>query len=220
PDQKRALASLFLRVDGRMSTPLHEQIYEGARARILAGAALPGTRLPSSRQLAAELAVARSTVLQALEALEAEGYVVARPRSGFAGGPARAVGRVPAPGQGTRGPAPAPRLSIAARARRRARRRTPAGAPRLGGAPRAFRPGVPALDLFPTARWARIVGQCCARASVHVLEGGDAAGDPGLRRAIAEHVSAARGLPRHPQPVFCTAGPPPPPPGGPRPPPA
>jgi GntR family transcriptional regulator/MocR family aminotransferase len=203
PDQKRALASLLLRVDGRMSTPLHEQIYEGVRARILAGAALPGTRLPSSRQLAAELSVARTTVLQALEALAAEGYVVARQRSGVRVAPALPVERLPAPGRRTDRPALPPRLSTAAA---RAVRRAPAGAPRLGGAPRAFRPGVPALDLFPTALWARIVGQCCGRASAQLLDGGDAAGHAGLRRAIAEHVSAARAVSCSPEQVFVTGG--------------
>ncbi|MGZ5958495.1 MAG: GntR family transcriptional regulator, partial [Myxococcaceae bacterium] len=76
PDQKRTLASLLLRVDRKTSASLHAQIDQALRARILSGAVAPGTRLPSSRSLAAELGVARTTVLQALEALQAEGYLV------------------------------------------------------------------------------------------------------------------------------------------------
>ncbi|NBD12558.1 MocR-like pyridoxine biosynthesis transcription factor PdxR [Corallococcus silvisoli] len=72
------VTSLLLRLDSRSTLPLHEQIFDGVRARILSGALAPGLRIPSSRQLAAELDVARSTVLQALDALTAEGYLVAR----------------------------------------------------------------------------------------------------------------------------------------------
>ncbi len=85
-------------------------------------------------------------------------------------------------------------------------RRPSIGAPRLGSAPRAFRPGLPALDLFPTALWSRLVGRAQARASARLLEGGDAAGHAGLRRAIAEHVVAARGVRCGPEQVFITGG--------------
>src|SRR5215470_2343537 len=205
PDQNRALASLLLRVDARAATPLAEQIFDGVRGKILAGAVAPGTRLPSSRQLAAELGVARTTVLAAVDGLAAEGYVVARPRSGVRVAPALPLPVAERPAGGGRGDAAVapPRLSTAARARMG---RPPAGAPRLGGAPRAFRPGVPAVDLFPTALWARLVGRASARASVQVLEGGDGAGDADLRRAIAGHVSAARGVACDPEQVFVTGG--------------
>src|SRR6516165_2621494 len=86
PDQMgRAppVAELLVRVDGRSATPLHAQIFDGVRAAILRGTLAAGARLPSSRELAAQLGVARTTVLQALEGLVAEGYVVARPRSGL-----------------------------------------------------------------------------------------------------------------------------------------
>jgi GntR family transcriptional regulator/MocR family aminotransferase len=38
------------------------------------------------------------------------------------------------------------------------------------------------------------------------MEGGDSAGHPGLRRAIAEHVVAARGARCSPEQVFVTGG--------------
>jgi GntR family transcriptional regulator/MocR family aminotransferase len=65
---------------------------------------------------------------------------------------------------------------------------------------------VPALDLFPTALWARIVAHCYGRASAQLLDGGGAAGHAGLRRAIAEHVSAARAVSCVPEQVFVTGG--------------
>ncbi|MGZ6071790.1 MAG: MocR-like pyridoxine biosynthesis transcription factor PdxR [Myxococcaceae bacterium] len=202
PDQKRTLASLLLRVDRKTSASLHAQIDQALRARILSGAVAPGTRLPSSRSLAAELGVARTTVLQALEALQAEGYLVTAARSGVRVAPEfPSEGLTPGPA-GVHPASSPPRLSRAARSLRA----TSTGAPRLGPAPRAFRPGLPALDLFPTALWSRLVGRAQARASARLLEGGDAEGHGGLRRAIAEHVVAARGVRCVPEQVFITGG--------------
>jgi GntR family transcriptional regulator/MocR family aminotransferase len=201
-DQKRTLASLLLRVDRKTSAPLHAQIDQALRARILAGAIRPGTRLPSSRSLATELGVARTTVLQALEALQAEGYLVAAPRSGVRVAPELPEeGFTPAP-VGTGRPVSPPRLSLAARTLAA----LGTGAPRLGSAPRPFRPGLPALDLFPTSLWSRLVGRAQSRASARMLEGGDPAGHAGLRRAIADHVVAARGVRCAPEQVFVTGG--------------
>ena len=202
PDQKRTLASLLLRVDRKTSSPLHAQIDQALRGRILSGVVAPGARLPSSRSLAAELGVARATVLQALEALQAEGYLVAAARSAVRVAPELPAEGLSSPPVGVARDAPPPRLSRAARALRG----TGIGAPRLGPAPRAFRPGLPALDLFPTALWSRLVGRAQARASARLLEGGDAEGHPGLRRAIAEHVVAARGARCRPEQVFITGG--------------
>ncbi|HZJ55365.1 MAG TPA: PLP-dependent aminotransferase family protein [Myxococcaceae bacterium] len=202
-DQKRALASLLLRVDRKTTAPLHSQIDQALRARILAGAVRPGTRLPSSRTLAAELGVARTTVLLALDALQAEGYLVAAPRSGVRVAPELPeAGFAPAPVRAARASSAPPRLSLAARALAG----LGTGAPRLGAAPRPFRPGLPALDLFPMALWSRLVSRAQSRASARLLEGGDPAGHPGLRRAISEHVVAARGARCTPEQVFVTAG--------------
>ncbi|MBN9682296.1 MULTISPECIES: MocR-like pyridoxine biosynthesis transcription factor PdxR [unclassified Corallococcus] len=220
-------SSLLLRLDSRSPTPLHEQLFEGIRARILAGALAPGLRLPSSRQLATELDVARSTVLQALDALTAEGYLVARAGSCTRVAPALPIlagDRIREPGLpvATRAPssdARDPRSRLAATrasgsgargprlaASARALKASPVGAPRLGAAPRAFRPGVPALDLFPTALWARTVSRVHARASTGLLDGGDPSGHAPLRDAIATHVSVSRGVRCSPAQVFITAG--------------
>ncbi|RKH59961.1 PLP-dependent aminotransferase family protein [Corallococcus aberystwythensis] len=205
-------SSLLLKLDSRSPTPLHEQLFEGIRARILAGALVPGLRIPSSRQLATELDVARSTVLQALDALTAEGYLMARPGSCTRVAPelpllaedrSAAAARALNPDERRQDRASrGPRLAASARALKP----LTAGAPRLGAAPRAFRPGVPALDLFPTALWARTVTRVHARASTGLLDGGDPSGHAPLREAIATHVSASRGVRCVPEQVFITAG--------------
>ncbi len=68
--------------DEASDKPLHVQIYAGLRERILDGRLRPGTRIPSSRSLAADLNVSRTTVLTALGQLRAEGYVEATRGSG------------------------------------------------------------------------------------------------------------------------------------------
>src|ERR1700745_1897004 len=68
---------------------------EGAlRDAIRAGRLRPGTRLPSSRALAADLGVARNTVGEVYSQLVAEGWLTARTGSGTSIAPRRA----PAPG--------------------------------------------------------------------------------------------------------------------------
>jgi len=189
-------------VDARAARPLHEQIFEGVRAHILSGALKSGVRLPSSRQLAVELGVARTTVLQALDALSAEGYLTARRGSATRVASALAIEPEGGPEKHPTGPPRTARLSRAARLLRA----VPGGAPRLGAAPRAFRPGVPALDLFPTSLWARIVSRCHLRASSALLEGGDPAGHRPLREAIAAHLALARGVRCTADQVFLTQG--------------
>jgi GntR family transcriptional regulator / MocR family aminotransferase len=198
---RQPVASLLLRVDPRAGTPLHEQILREMRDRILGGGLAPGARLPSSRLLARDLGVSRSTVLQAFDGLAAEGYIVTRAASAT-----RVAPELPAELADRRSPPAtahrAPRLSAGARALGS----LSSGAPRVGAAPRAFRPGVPALDLFPVALWARLSARCHARATATLLDGGDPAGQRSLRDAIAAHVSTARGVRCTGDQVFVTTG--------------
>jgi GntR family transcriptional regulator/MocR family aminotransferase len=62
-------------IDADSSVPIHRQIYEAWRRDILAGRFRKGDRVPSSRELAMALRIARSTVTQAYEQLFAEGYL-------------------------------------------------------------------------------------------------------------------------------------------------
>jgi DNA-binding transcriptional MocR family regulator len=64
-------------------TGTYRRIAQGVRAAIVRGAWRPGDRLLSSRKLAEREGVSLPTALQALRVLEAEGFIVARPRSGY-----------------------------------------------------------------------------------------------------------------------------------------
>ena len=63
-------------------TPLFRQLYLQLRAAILSRRLRPGTKLPSTRELAAQLGVSRSAAVAAYEQLLAEGYTSGRHGSG------------------------------------------------------------------------------------------------------------------------------------------
>ena len=58
--------------------PLFRQLYSELRTAILSGRISAGTRMPSTRDFAADLGVSRNTVLNAFDQLYAEGYLARR----------------------------------------------------------------------------------------------------------------------------------------------
>jgi GntR family transcriptional regulator/MocR family aminotransferase len=82
---------------------------------------------------------------------------------------------------------------------------TPA-ARRVGGPPRPFRIGVPALDLFPVRLWAQLSNRRLRSVTAAQLDYGDAAGFLPLREAIADLVRTGRGTRCDPDHVVVIAG--------------
>ena len=74
---------LTYHLDAQSGVPLYEQLYRAVRADIMSGALAGGTRLPSKRQLAANLRISQITVETAYGQLAAEGYIVSAPRRGY-----------------------------------------------------------------------------------------------------------------------------------------
>jgi GntR family transcriptional regulator/MocR family aminotransferase len=179
---KRMTLDLLITLDRSSAAPegLTRQIYAQLRQAILSGRLRAGDRLPPSRALAQELDVARLTVATAYDWLRAEGYVAGRVGAGtfvapvFEGyapveqdgadsrdardedePPARANASEPPPAA-----EPPPRPALTAWARRiQAIPLIGAGSVDGGvsGGAFDFRPSVGAADLFPWARWRRIV---------------------------------------------------------------
>ena len=131
---------------------LQDQIYDSIRHCIVAGLIGADRRLPSTRVLAADLGVSRTTALLALEQLRAEGYIVARRGSGTFTAPRLPESRAPdvAPAV-TAMPRPAFSRRGALLAHLRAPDRRRSGSPAC-----AFRLGTPALDVFPHRTWTQI----------------------------------------------------------------
>ena len=72
---------MMLTIDRTGPRPLYRQVIDGVRALIDAGTLRAGEALPSSRDLASQLSVDRTTVTQAYSELQALGYVRSRPGS-------------------------------------------------------------------------------------------------------------------------------------------
>ena len=70
-------------LDRSRREPLTSQLVEQLRDAIRHARIRGGTRLPSSRRLAEQLAVSRNTVIRAYDTLIVEGYVESRPASGI-----------------------------------------------------------------------------------------------------------------------------------------
>src|SRR3954467_4140643 len=76
---KQGWASLHaFQLDRGTDVPLFRQLYLQTRAAILSRALRPGSKLPSTRELAAQLGISRTAVVSAYEQLLAEGYTVGR----------------------------------------------------------------------------------------------------------------------------------------------
>lgn len=174
---------LFIERNGRS---LQEQIYSSIRGCIVDGRVPAGRRLPSTRELAADLKVSRTTALLAVEQLRAEGYVVALRGSGTfvaASPPDSRAPRMEPPGLPVSRPAFSRRGRVLAGLDAPDRRRA-------GMAPCAFRLGTPALDLFPQGTWARLTRECLRSIKSPQLDYAPLAGLHALREAIAAVVQS------------------------------
>ncbi|WP_330332133.1 PLP-dependent aminotransferase family protein [Streptomyces sp. NBC_00536] len=156
---------------------LTESLREAARGGRLA----PGTRLPSSRTLAADLGIARNTVAEAYAELVAEGWLTARQ------------------GSGTR---------VAERARpRRAAAAAPVRHPARRGPSYSLMPGSPDLGGFPRAAWLSAARRALTDAPNEAFGyGGDPRGRPELREALAGYLARARGVYADPERIVLCSG--------------
>ena len=169
------------------------RLYRQLKAAILDGRLAAGTRLPGTRQLAADQRMARNCVLFAYQQLLAEGFVEADRRGTRVaalplGQPGAAAG-APASGAAT--------LSLRA-----------LGLPPLphGETLLPFAPGVADLNAFPWRSWARFLQQAWGEVSARQLADAEPGGEPELRRAVAGFLSARRGVACTPEQVFIVAG--------------
>ena len=160
------------------------QIYEAIKAQIEEGIYAPGGSLPSTRYLAAELGVSRSTVLAAYDRLIAEGCLKTHQ-----GSRARVVGGIttPIPACPT-----APTANVEPRLSRYGRHLTAAAEPANPILLADFRYSEMAWSDFPTLCWKRIVNAVLL-AQKH-LRYGDPAGCSTLRQALQGYLWRARGI--------------------------
>jgi GntR family transcriptional regulator/MocR family aminotransferase len=177
-----------------------QRIGEAIKGQIASGRLGPGARLPSTRSLAAEWGVSRTTVTAAYEQLIAEGYLEsrqgARARVAQGLGPQAAV-----PGPPT--PAGAPhRLSAFGQ------RLVDFPLPPVSDRNRLvadFRYGDLAAADFPLLAWRKAVGGALLRRRTR-LRYGDPCGSPDLRTALQGYLWRARGLRCEPDQIVVVNG--------------
>jgi GntR family transcriptional regulator/MocR family aminotransferase len=189
-------SQVLVRLDPRARDSLQAQLCASLRRAIRDGVLKPGTRLPSSRSLAADLRISRTTAVLAFDQLAAEGVVETRSGSGTFVSSRTAGDRLSPASPATIDVPPTPHPPLSRRGAALAA--TPRTALKLGGAPRPFRIGTPALDRVPLAAWTRLVTRRLKTITLGQLDYRDPAGEPSLREAIAEHVRRVRG-------AVCTA---------------
>lgn len=200
-----SLSNIFTALDRSSSTALYRQLYNQLREAILSGGLSAGTRLPSTRELASELDLARNTVLNAFDQLYAEGYL------------ARRVG------DGTYVSKELPDDLLKVQRAKNVQRHSQRNGRSISkwgkavasvsvspgtylGPPKPFRTGTPALDAFPYNLWGRLLAQRWKESGRAMVPYGDSAGYLPLRKAIASYLSATRGVRCVSEHVIVTSG--------------
>lgn len=176
---------LQIALDRAARTPLSEQIRKAIAAAIDNGVLVPGARLPSWLDLAAQLGVARGTVRAAYDRLADAQHIVSSKASG---------------------------TIVARRPRKTAKPDIPVVSGSvvemfrdLSGQGH-FRMGVPAQDALPAKLLARIRARAVRAELSAVGRYIDPRGEIELRREIAAHLAIARGLECSPAQIVITSG--------------
>ncbi|MEV0672612.1 PLP-dependent aminotransferase family protein [Mycobacterium sp. NPDC050441] len=170
-------------------SPLRQRIAEAVIEQIRLGRLGPGDALPSTRSLAAELSVARSSVVDAYDELAAAGYTAAQPGSGTriaagadAAAHAGAASHVTASGVTPVAPV----------------------APRRQPVAWDLTPGHPDPDLISTTDWRRAWRSAAAAPISSASEGPH--GHAELRQALAGHLRRTRGIVVDPSELIIVPG--------------
>jgi GntR family transcriptional regulator / MocR family aminotransferase len=150
------------------------------RDAVQAGRLAPGTRLPSSRALAADLGIARNTVAEVYSQLVAEGWLTARQGSGT---------RVALPAAVDPPPAACTRPS-----------------PETSQVRYNLRPGSPDLSAFPRAGWLSAARKALSAAPSQALGYSDPRGRPELRTVLAAYLARTRGVRADPDRIVVCSG--------------
>lgn len=159
-------------------TGVRRGLTDALRDAVRTGRLAPGTRLPSSRTLAADLGIARNTVADAYADLVAEGWLTARQGSGT-----RVAERAVVPPADTTPPR------------------------RLHGRPTYdLVPGTPDLAAFPRTEWLKAARRAFTAAPYQALGYGDPRGRVELRTALAAYLSRVRGVRADPEHILISAG--------------
>ncbi len=184
-------------LDRTAAMPLSRQLAAALRQAVADGSFGAGARLPSTRGLAAELGIARSTVVAVFEQLAAEGYIEPRRGSGYF---------VAAPLAPAAASMPDSAGGATARATSRQAKSLRLVMPEWRKSPRPFEIGCAEVDNRLVASWKRLASRALSARARLNWDYGDPQGEPALREAIAEYLAAARGVRCRPEQIVVTSG--------------
>ena len=188
-----------LTLERSSGVPLYKQLETGLRKLILSGTLRARQKLPSTRELAGEIGISRITIKSVYEQLVAEGYVQATSGSGTFVADGLEIEVSPQVG---RLPDEVPRkINLTDRARSI----SSTNASVRQGKTEPFRPGVPALDLFPIKPWNKYLREA-TNTSYRDLSYGSVKGNADLRSSIASYLSDARGMQADSEQIVITSG--------------
>ncbi len=184
-------------------TPLYRQIYDQIRQQIIEGRLVPGSKLPPTRTLAQQKGIARVTVTQAYDQLQAEGFVTSRRGAGTFVTRTLPLETNSAPGNGEDGTRPA----LSSWGQRvlhidgREERTTESVRPEID-----FRFGRSFPHIFPYDIWRQLLARYLSTDDVMLSRYGSVAGFYPLREAIADYLARLRGVHCRPEEVVVVNG--------------
>ncbi|MDP4108403.1 MAG: PLP-dependent aminotransferase family protein [Bacillota bacterium] len=175
--------TITIRLCPEASEPLYEQIYKYIKQEITEGRYKPDLRLPSKRRLAAHLQCSQNTVQAAYNQLTAEGYISAKPRSGYYVCRLEGIFNIKN------------ELSLK---------------PDNSGSGFSYKydfshHGVD-LDNFPFATWRKILKDVISEYDADLLKAGGTQGELNLRVAISEYLHNSRGVNCSPGQIIVSSG--------------
>ncbi len=173
--------------------PLYRALYNEIRRLVLGGQLSAGTKLPASRAMAQELSVSRNTVTQAIEGLQADGFLTSQPGAGVFISDDLPLEPMKAARTGKNAIGESPEISN----RAKALEKNYQDRNHLKNA-KPFAPGRPALEDFPFDVWARLLSRRWRMSGPQLGMQEDPAGYLPLRQHIARHLEETRA-------VHCTA---------------
>lgn len=176
---------IMVPLDVQSDSPLYEQIYLYMKNDIRKGKLQAGDRLPSTRILARNLKVSRSTTQMAYEQLLSEGYIEAFPCRGYFVCKIEELVEIqkkPAGAFVEQGKQAAPVFSV------------------------DFSPRGIDLDSFPFNTWRKLSRNTLVDDKKEMFSTGDPQGEHSLRTAIGSYLHAARGVECSPEQIVIGAG--------------
>ncbi|MGY1993771.1 MocR-like pyridoxine biosynthesis transcription factor PdxR [Mycolicibacterium fortuitum] len=168
---------LLVTLDRASSTPLHRQLADGLRDAVRSGRLAPGSRMPSTRVLSADLGVSRRLVVEAYGQLAAEGFL-----HSVQGGSTRVAAVAPVPANPRPHDLGRPRFDI------------------------DFSPGSPDLASFPRQAWLRAMRQGLAEIESSAFGYVAPHGLPAARTAVADYLRRTRGVVADPRAIVLCSG--------------